>query len=346
MSRPAPLRHVRTIVGVFNLAVLALLVAGFVVVGHGRRWFERQAELDVTFPASQAAVLRPGVPVRLAGDPVGSVVSAARGGGLIRARLAISAEARETLREDARAQLKVPIAGLVGDLGIALDPGGSPRPLAEGAVLEGTAEGDPADKARETVDRVREQVPAIMERTEAILAKADAILGEVQRARTAENADRLVRSLDRLAVAVEREKLVSNAARSLGELEALLRAVRAGGGSTGKALTDPALHDAVTALLEDLHGSWSKIDALVAASARVAERADELARVARGRSSEMEELLGEVQLLVAQSNRALDLLNNHWLLRGAVPEPGRPVPPAVLDLDLAAGPRAGAEGRP
>jgi len=343
MSRPAPLRHVRTIVGVFNLAVLALLVAGVIVVGHGRRWFDRLAELEVTFPASQASALRPGVPVRLAGDPVGSVLSTSRGGGIIRARLSLSAEARETLREDARAELKVPIAGLLGDLGIALDPGGAQRPLPEGAVLVGEAEGDPADKARETVNRVRDQVPAILERTVGILTKADALLGEVKGARTAENADRLVRSLDRLAVAVEQEKLVGNAARSLAELEELLRAIRSGGGSAGRLLSDAALHDSVTALLEDLHRSWGKIDALVAASARVAERAEELAVASRGRSTELEALLGEVQLLVAQSNRALDLLNNHWLLRGAVPEPGLPVPPGVLDLP--AGPAATAEWR-
>jgi ABC-type transporter Mla subunit MlaD len=344
MSTPAPLRHVRAVVGVFNLLLVALLLVAVLLVGHGRRWFERRAVLDVTFPAASAAVLRPGVPVKLAGDPVGGVVAVAREKDLIRARLSISAEARETLREDARAQLRVPIAGLVGDLGIALDPGGAPAPLPDGTVLAGVAEGDPADKARETVDRVRDHVPALLERTEAILAKADQILGQVERARTAENADRLVRSLDRLAAQMEKERLVANAAGSLAELEKLLREVREGGGTAGKLLSDAALYDRITALLDDVHQSWSKVDALVAASGRLAERADELAASARGRSKEIEELVSEVQLLVLQSNRALDVLNSHWLFRGAVPEPGVPVPPGVVDLPDDA--TAAGEGRP
>jgi ABC-type transporter Mla subunit MlaD len=344
MSRPAPLRHVRTAVGAFNLVVLAVALVGIVFLGRGRRWFEKQAELDVAFPATRAAALRVGVPVRLAGDLVGKVSQAAREGDRIRARLRIGAAARETLRADATAQLRVPIAGLVGDLAIALDPGSEPAPWPEGRVMEGEAEGDPAVKARETVDRVREQVPAILERTQTILDKTDAILGQVERSRAAEDTARLVRSLDRLAVALERERVVENASGSLARLEELLRGLREGKGSAGKLFTDAALYDRAAAVLDDVHRSWEKLDALVAASTRVADRAQELADAARGRSHEFETLVGEIQLLVMQSNRALDLVNEHWLLRGSVPEPGPPVPPAVLDLPDDA-PRS-AEARP
>lgn len=344
MSRPAPLRHVRSIVGVFNLAVLAIALVGVVFVGRGRRWFEKQAELDATFPATHAAALRVGVPVRLAGDLVGKVATTARTGELIRARLQIGAVARETLRADATAQLRVPIAGLVGDLAIALDPGSEQAPWPEGKVMVGEAEGDPAVKARETVDRLREQVPVILDRTQAILEKTDAMLGQAQRSRTVENVDRLVRSLDKLAAAVERERVVANASGSLERLEELLRGLRDGKGTAGKMFTDAALYDRSAALLDDVHRSWEKIDALIAASTHIAERAHDLAEAARGRSKEFETLVGEIQLLVMQSNRALDLVNEHWLLRGSVPEPGPPSPPAVLDLPPD-GPRA-AEGRP
>ncbi len=344
MTRPAPLRHVRTAVGAFNLLVLGLLLVGIVFVGRGRRWFERQAELQVTFPAAHAAVLRVGVPVRLAGDPIGQVAGVVREGDLVRARLEIGAAARDTLRADARAQLRVPIAGLVGDLAISLDPGSAPGPFPAGGVLAGEAEGDPAVKARETVDRVREQVPLILDRTEAILEKSDALLGEVQRVRAVEDVDRLVRSLDRLAAAVERERAIANASGALARLEELLRGLRDGQGSAGKVFTDPALYDRTAALLDDVHRSWGKIDALVSATTEIAGRAKELADQARGRTTELEALVGEVQLLVMQSNHALELVSSHWLLRGAVPEPGPPLPPAVLDLPRDAA--ATAEGRP
>lgn len=332
MSRPPPLRHVRTIVGAFNLAILALLLVGIVFVGRGRRWFEEQAELQVTFPAAHAAALRLGVPVRLAGDHVGKVTSTARERDLIRARLELGLAARETLRSDARASLRVPIAGLVGDLAISLDPGSAPAPWPDGQVLEGEAEGDPAVKAGETVDRVRQQVPALLDRTQAILDKTDAILGQLQRSRTPEDVDRLVTSIDRLAASLERERTIVHASESLARLEELLRGLRDGKGSAGKLFTDPALYDRTATLLDDVHRSWQKIDALVAATTQVADRAQELAAQARGRTKELETLVGEVQLLVMQSNHALDLVTSHWLLRGSVPEPGPPVPPAVLDL--------------
>jgi len=343
MSRPAPLRHVRTVVGAFNLAVLALLLVGIVFVGRGRRWFEKHAELTVTFPAAHAAALRLGIPVRLTGDLVGKVSGATRDGDLIRARLEVGAAARETLRADARAQLRVPIAGIVGDLAVSLDPGSAPGPWPEGKVMVGEAEGDPAVKARETMDRVREQVPAILDRTQAILQKTDSILGQVERSRAAEDVDRLVRSLDRLAQSVERERVVANASGSLARLEELLRGLRDGKGSAGKLFTDPALYDRTATLLDDLHRSWDKIDGLVASTTRVADRAQELADQARGRTKEFEALVGEIQLLVMQSNRTLELVQNHWLLRGTLPEPASPVPPAVLDLSAEP---LRAEGRP
>lgn len=335
MSRPAPLRHVRTVVGVFNLAILALLLVGIVFVGRGRRWFEKHAALQVTFPAAHAAVLRVGVPVKLAGDPVGAVAAAVRDGEVIRTTLDLGAAARETLRADARAQLRVPIAGLVGDLFVSLDAGSAPAPWPDGQVMAGEAEGDPAVKARETVDRIREQVPALLDRTQAILAKTDAILGQVERSRAPEDVDRLVRSLDRLAASVERERAVANASASLARLEELLRGLRDGKGTAGKLFTDPALYDRTALLLDDVHRSWGKIDGLVAATAQVARRADELAEQARGRTKDLDQLVGEIQLLVMQSNHALDLASNSWLLRGAVPEPGPPLPPAVLDLPAA-----------
>jgi phospholipid/cholesterol/gamma-HCH transport system substrate-binding protein len=342
MSRPAPLRHVRTIVGAFNLAVLALLLVGIVFVGRGRRWFEKQAVLQITFPAAHAAALRVGIPVKLTGDLVGKVTGATRDGDLIRSTLEMGAAARETLRADARAQLRVPIAGMLGDLAIALDPGSAPGPWPEGQVMAGEAEGDPAVKARETMDRVRDQVPAILDRAQTILAKTDSILGQVERSRAAEDVDRLVRSLDRLAQTVERERVVANASGSLARLEELLRGLRDGKGTAGKVFTDPALYDRTAVLLDDLHRSWGKIDALLASTTKLADRAQELAEQARGRTTELESLLGEVQLLVLQSNRTLDLVQNHWLLRGTLPDPAPPLPPAVLDLPA----EARAEGRP
>jgi hypothetical protein len=154
--------------------------------------------------------------------------------------------------------------------------------------------------------------------------------------------DRLVRSLDRVAASVDREQAIAHASASLARLEELLRGLRDGKGSAGKVFTDPALYDRTAQLLDDVHRSWEKIDGLIAATTQIAVRAGELAEAARGRRSEIETLVGQIQLLVMQSNRALDAANESWLLRTNLPVPAAPLPPAVLDLPR----EAAAEGRP
>ena len=96
------------------------------------------------------------------GSPQSVPVWVGREGDRIRARLQMGAAARETLRADATAELRVPIAGLVGDLAIALDPGSLPAPWPEGKVMEGEAEGEEATGAPAAA---REQAPELQERT-------------------------------------------------------------------------------------------------------------------------------------------------------------------------------------
>jgi ABC-type transporter Mla subunit MlaD len=346
MSTSQPLRHVREIVGVFVLVTLALALAAVMFIGRGRAVFESRATVFVTFPAARAAVLRPGVAVRLTGEAVGRVVVVTRHGEIIRTRLEILQAARDVLRNDAKATLRVPLAGLVGELGIELDPGGETEPWPDGRTLVGEAQGDPADKVREAVEQLRTQVPLILARTQSILDRTDGILGEVQRAHTAENADRLVRTLERLARVAEKEEALVHVARVLSELEQLIRGIREGKGSIGRLVTDPTLYDRTALLLEDLHGSWSRIDGLVVASSRLADRASELAEGARGRKQDLESLFGQVQLLVLQANRALDKVNESWLLGGEPQAPLRPAPPAVLDLPWSAAAPAGTPALP
>jgi ABC-type transporter Mla subunit MlaD len=344
MSSAPPLRHVREIVGVFVLVALALALGALLFIGRGKALFEGRAELQITFPAARSAVVRPGVAVRLAGELVGKVVATTRGGPLIRVRLSILQGARDVLRSDARATLRVPLGGLLGELGIELDAGGAPDPWPEGQVLAGLAEGDPADKARETIEHIGARVPLLLERTQSILDRSDAILGQVQQARTAENADRLVQTLERLARSAEREETVAHAARLLAETELVLRGVRQGHGTMGKLATDAELYDRTATLLADLHGTWSKLDALVGASASLAEKAGELAERARTRTQDLEALYGQVQVLVIQANRALDSVNETWPFRGALPEPARPLPPGLLDLPAPPPPAAPSKG--
>jgi ABC-type transporter Mla subunit MlaD len=346
MSSSPPLRHVREIVGAFVLLTLFGVLAALLVVGRGRHWFDRSVELEATFPAEHAAVLRAGVPVKLAGGVVGRVVESKREQRLVRARLSLNGSARDVLRDDARATLRVPIAGLVGELGIELDAGGGAGIWPDGKVLVGEAEGDPATRARETLDALRTQLPAILGRTQEILTKADLILGQVHDTRAVEHADRLVLSMDRLARAVERERAVEHAAAVLARAEELLRGLRDGKGTAGKLMTDSAMYDRIETALADLHGSWEKIDGLIGHTSNIARHAAELAEAARGRREEVEVLLSQTQLLIIQANRTLELVNEHWLLRGSVPDPGAPSPPAVIDgLPVRArGP--GGEGHP
>jgi ABC-type transporter Mla subunit MlaD len=135
-----------------------------------------------------------------------------------------------------------------------------------------------------------------------------------------------------LAGQMEEEKVVARLAGAAGELERLVARVNAGDGTAGKLVSDPAFHDRVVRLLDDLHASQADLAKLVAAAAKVSDDGAAISAELRKRSEDLPAMLDQTQRLLLRTNQTLEAMQRHWLLRGAVEEPApRPEPPAVLD---------------
>ena len=287
MSRPAPLRHVRTVVGVVQpRRARGRSSWASSSSGEGAAGSRSRPSSHVTFPATHAAALRVGVPVRLAGDLVGNGrgrdargrAASARGSRSGRSRARRSARTRRrscasrspgssaTSRSRSIRERAGAVARGEGDGGRG---GGRPRG-------EGARDGGPRPRAGPRDPRPDPGDPR--RRPTRSSARSSA------RARRRTSTSSSGRSTGWRS-AVERERAVANASGSLARLEELLRGLRDGKGSAGKLFTDAALYDRTAAVLDDVHRSWKKIDALVATTTKVADVARSSSReAARGRT--------------------------------------------------------------
>ena len=214
LNEPFKFRYVREIVGVFVLGSLAVALVGLLALGTGRRWFERKADLGAVFDADRAAVIHKGVPVRLAGERVGEV-TAIRLEGTERSHVTMRVRARatEALRTDSTAILRVPIAGLVGELAVELTPGteGEPWPLER--ELPGIAQGELLGELEHVAAVLAAEVPVITKQVRMLLENANSLAGQAAAGRAGTHASALLASTSRLVDQLERERVAAIVAR-------------------------------------------------------------------------------------------------------------------------------------
>ena len=333
LNEPFKFRYVREIVGVFVLGSLAVALVGLLAVGTGRRWFERKADLGAVFQAEKAAVIHKGVPVRLAGERVGEVTGI-RLEGIERSHVTmrVRAYALEALRSDSRAILRVPIAGLVGELAIELTPGTETAPFPLGSELPGISQGDLFGELEDVAAVLAVEVPAITKQVRLLLENANALAGQAVEGRAGTHASSLLANTSRLVAQVEREKVAARAAAILAELDTLVASVNAGEGTAGRLVKDPAVHDRIAALLADLHESWADIAKILEGTGKLAGDAEVLTAQVKKRADSIPAMMDQTERLLLRTNQTLEGMQRHWLLRGSMAEPGPPpVPPAVLD---------------
>ena len=224
LNEPFKFRYVREIVGVFVLGSLAVALFGLLAVGTGRRWFERKADLGAVFQAEKAAVIHKGVPVRLAGERVGEVTGIRLEGiELNHVTMRVRADALEALRTDSKAILRVPIAGLVGELAIELTPGTETGPWPAAQELPGIAQGDLLGELEDVASVLAVEVPAITKQVRLLLENANALAGQAAEGRAGTHAASLLANTSRLVAQAEREKAARDAQQQKQDAEAAAR---------------------------------------------------------------------------------------------------------------------------
>jgi phospholipid/cholesterol/gamma-HCH transport system substrate-binding protein len=333
LNEPFKFRYVREIVGVFVLGSLGLALFGLLAVGTGRRWFERKSDLSAVFPAEKASVIHKGVPVRLAGELIGEVTGIQLEGiELSHIKMRVRLDALEALRTDSKAILRVPIAGLVGELAIELTPGKETAPFPPGGEMPGIAQGDLLGELEDVAAVLAVEVPAITKQVRLLLENANALLGQAAAGKAGTHASSLLAGTSKLVAQVEREQVAAKAAAILADLDRLLASVNAGEGTVGRIVKDPAVHDRIALLLEDLHKSWADIAKILEGTGKLAGDAGVLTAQVKKRAESIPAMMDQTERLLLRTSQTLEGMQRHWLLRGSMAEPGvPPMPPAVLD---------------
>ncbi|MFO0583819.1 MAG: MlaD family protein [Anaeromyxobacter sp.] len=333
LREPFQFRYMREIVGLFVLGSMVVALGSIVVLGNAQRWFERRVEVQALFAAEKATVIHPGVPVRLAGESVGQVEDVKNEkDGHARVRMRVRQAARTSLRADSKAILRVPIAGLVGDLAIELTPGGDAPAVPDDFELPGITQGDLLAELEGVLRELGTDLPALTAEVTELLHHTNALLAQAEQGKAGTHAANLLARGSALAAQAEQERVIARAAGVVGELEGLLASVRKGEGTAGKIVTDPAMHERVTRLLDDVHRSWGDVQRLLVAAGKIGDDGSVVSAELRKRADDLPAMLDQTQRLLLRTNQTLEAVQRHWLLRGNVEDPAPlPEPPAVLD---------------
>jgi phospholipid/cholesterol/gamma-HCH transport system substrate-binding protein len=333
LREPFHFRYIREIVGLFVLGSLAVALGTLVVLGNAQRWFERRVDVRAVFAAEKVTVVHPGVPVRLAGEAVG-VVEEVRVEKDRRAhvRMRVRLTARQALRADSTAILRVPIAGLVGDLAIELTPGGDAPAVPDEFELPGLTQGDLLAELESVLRELGRDLPGLTAELIRTLEHVNGLLAQAEKGQAGTHASELLARSAAVTGQIERERLVGRTAAAVGELEQLLAGVERGEGTAGKLVRDPAMHDRLARALDDVHGSWGDLQKAIVAAGKLGDDGSVVSAELRKRAEDVPAMLDQTQRLLLRTNQTLEALQRHWLLRGSV-QAGvpPPEPPAVLD---------------
>jgi len=342
-QQPFKFRHLDSIVGAFVLAAVAIVIIALALIGSAKQWFTRKTEIeartsiakpeDVEFFEELAGNLRPGTPVELAGQVVGTVTASHPQGGMISLKLLIADRALEQLHQrDAKAQIKAPIAAFMGQPRIVLKPGGAGEKgwmkddWYKGNALTLIPDRDTTAMATALLRDVKANLGPMMVAITGLVDESHKLVVEIRAQRLPQQAGELVAGLrerqvpQRLDALLARIEVLSASVERLAQqgegiatdAKRISGGLAEGKGIAGRALTDERLAEDLTKLAADLRAITAELRKAAPAAPALAEGAGTL--------------LDEVQ-------RMVDGLNRHWLLKSYT-EPGdgaRIVPPGIID---------------
>ena len=340
MSKPFKFRYVNEIVGLFVLVVMAAVTAGIFLAGREQGWFLPEHDLFTVLPEDGTEGLQEGAEVSILGTRVGSVHRIApQEDGSMTAVLRIRGDYYDQyVRQDSTALLKKKIAGIGGDTIVEIKRGkGAPKPY-EGAQITTTRDTELLDKVLGQVEEVKAEVLATLREVQVSLKE---FTGVAQDLRAPEG----------------------HLQQILGNLNRIARELTEGEGAAGALLRDPAMANEVRgivanirAILDEVEKSAARIPSIVDSVDKtilklpgIAENVDYttslLPDIARGvnatvaripgivdkvddQTDDVFLLLNQARRTLSETEKTLEGLQRHWLLRSAMEKGGKEAPAA------------------
>ena len=304
-------RHSNELIGIFVLAVAALVVAGVIFSGHSQRWFARKFAFDVLLPEAGTSGLRRGDEVFILGVSAGLVDDiVVKEDGRMKARVKIRREFERFVRADSRASIKKAFA-VAGDSFMEITPGNGQPLRGDAAVIPCRPSEDSLGRIEKIVADLHAELIPVIRKTGAGLAEWTSLGANLQKSR--EELSGVLQRLDGLAAGLEQGK-----------------------GSAGKLLTDTALVDDAQKLLARANEAMSQVQTMAtnlnAAVANIQNgtaRWPEITEAMANEAKDMPGLVSQTQVSMRELERLVEALQRHWLVRKYVnqtdPKPARPV---------------------
>jgi phospholipid/cholesterol/gamma-HCH transport system substrate-binding protein len=281
MSKPFKFRYVNEITGVFVLLVLAALIAGIVLAGKAQGWFEPRYVFRVKFPAEGSAGIQKGAEVWILGTQVGAVDQiTVSDDGSMEGVLEVRGAFIRFVRQDSVAVLKKKF-GVAGDAFIEITKGVGPA-------FEGEAPYIPCRKDTELL--------------ELMLSLVD----EIQKA--------VMPLIEQVRLAVEEYTMLGKDMRDpdgqvqqlLARVNAIMAGLQEGQGTAGKLLKDPETAEELEKAVITVNSLLAETDAVLSDIRKV--------------TAELPEITIQTEQTLYESQRLLEGIQRHWLLRKYIKE--------------------------
>ena len=301
-KEPFKFRRVNEIAGIFVLAVLGVLVAAILWMGHSQRWFRSRVSLRIVLPEAGAAGIRQGSEVYFLGTLIGSVSEVnVLPTGRMEAETSIRRDFFRFVRADSSAVVKKKF-GVAGDSFFELTRGnGQSLPEANASIVCNEQFQSPLEAA---VEEIRSETVLVLKKTSAGLDEWTKLGADLRETR--EHLDAFSLRIDKMAADVE-----------------------AGHGTVGKLITE-------TALLDDAHELMARanqtVSQLQGAATNVNVAAAQLPGITGPIADEAKDLPGlvqQTQTSMRELERLIEAAQKNWLVRKYV---NKTNPPAAMPL--------------
>jgi phospholipid/cholesterol/gamma-HCH transport system substrate-binding protein len=295
MAKLFKFRYVNEIVGTFVLLIVALLVAGIIFAGHAQEWFTPIRRYNVDFPVEGSLGIQKGAAVEILGTTVGKVDKiVVEEDGRMAGVVTVKGDFIRFVRTDSKAIVKKRF-GVAGEAFIEITEGKA-DPLSPEFNLMASKDTELTEMLEELLNQIRETtVPAIT------------------------NIQHTVVEYGQLAADL---RSPTGPLMSLfANLEKITAGLEKGEGSAGKILRDPQMANDLKGILDKVNESLDEVKRIVADVQRTTAQ---LPPMAQKVGSEMDDLPGlvlQTQETIRESERLIEGIQRHWLIRNYVPQP-------------------------
>lgn len=291
------------VVGIFIIAVVALLVGSVVLVGRGKDWFRPTVTYYAQFKENYN--LSPGSPVKLYKAEIGKVKDVTLVGDAVRVRLSIFEEYHNRFREDTVVTVESPT--LIGSEYVAVRPGKHESRLIE-----------PGGTVKSEEKRTLSEIMAEYE--------------------VEETAKRLTETIRNLADIVEELrdpggplfKSLDSIERNLKNVEAVTNDLREGRGTVGQLLRSDELIDRLNTSVERLDNVLQSLEgAAPEVTANLRESMEKIREIAANLEKGSRDVpavirttkrgIQEIREGVDEMNRVVRAIQNNPLIKGSLP---------------------------